>query len=167
MLKFSVGVSIQDFDRAIELNPKFAWAIANRGETYLMLKRYNEALAHLSHAIDLKSNYGWSLYNRALTYLVLKQPDKVRSDLALAIKLAKERYEKDATNSRNAFNLAIYYLAANYTQPAEQLYQRTLSQGASLERIRIAIHDLNNFLTIFPNNLQTKSMRQLLQSSLT
>ncbi|WP_392481179.1 tetratricopeptide repeat protein [Nostoc sp. C110] len=159
--------ALQDFDRAIELNPKFSWAIANRGETYLMLKRYNEALADLSHAIDLKSNYGWSLYNRALTYSALNQPDKARSDLALAINLAKERYEKDAKNSRNAFNLAIYYLAAHYTQPAEQLYQRTLSQGASLERIRIAIHDLNNFLTIFPNHVQATSMRQLLQSSLT
>jgi len=159
--------ALQDFDRAIKLNPKFAWAIANRGETYLMLKRYNEALADLSYAIDLKSNYGWSLYNRALTYLVLNQPDKARSDLALAIKVAKERYEKDAKNSRNAFNLALYYLAAHYTQPAEQLYRRTLSQGASLERIRIAIHDLNNFLTIFPNHVQATSMRQLLQSSLT
>lgn len=107
------------------------------------------------------------MYDRALTYLALNQANKAQIDLALAIKLAKQHYEKDTKDWRNTFNLALYYLAAHYTQPAEQLYRYTLSQGASLERIRIAIQDLNDFLTVFPNHVQATSMRQLLQSSLT
>ncbi|MEH1951707.1 MAG: tetratricopeptide repeat protein [Nostoc sp.] len=159
--------ALQDFDRAIELNPKSDWAIAHRGQTYLMLKLYNEALADFNRAIDLDSNDDWYLYNRALAYQALNLADKARADLVLAIKLAKQHYEKDAKDWSNAFNLALYYLAAQYTQPAEQLYRYVLSQGASLERIHAAIQDLNDFLTVFPNHVQAISMRQLLQSSLT
>ncbi|MCC5622362.1 tetratricopeptide repeat protein [Nostoc sp. CHAB 5715] len=159
--------ALEDFDRAIELNPKLDWAIASRGQTLLQLKRYNEALADFNRAIGLKSDDDWYLYDRALSYLALNQANKAQIDLALAIKLAKQHYEKDTKDWRNTFNLALYYLAAHYTQPAEQLYRYTLSQGASLERIHIAIQDLNDFLTVFPNHVQATSMRQLLQSSLT
>ncbi|MEH2452744.1 tetratricopeptide repeat protein [Nostoc sp.] len=159
--------ALENFDRAIELNPKLDWAIASRGQTFLQLKRYNEALADLNRAIDLKFHDDWYLYDRALSYLALNQANKAQIDLALAIKLAKQHYEKDTKDWRNTFNLALYYLAAHYTQPAEQLYQYTLSQGASLERIHVAIQDLNYFLTVFPDHVQATSMRQLLQSSLT
>ena len=136
------------------------------------MQRYHEAPQDLDRAIVLNRHYqdDWYFYERALTYLVLNQLDKARADLALAMKLAKEHYEKDTKNWRNAFNLALYYLAAQYNQPAEQLYRHTLSQGASLDiriAIQIAIQDLNGFLTVLPNHVQATSMRQLLQSSLT
>ncbi|WP_375468619.1 tetratricopeptide repeat protein [uncultured Nostoc sp.] len=159
--------ALQDFDRAIELNPKLSWAIASRGQTYLMLKLYNEALADFNRAIDLDSDSNWKLYNRALAYQALNQPDKAWADLALAIKLAKQHYEKDAKDWSNAFNLALYYLAAQYHQPAERLYLHVLSQGATLEHTHAAIQDLNDFLTVFPDHVQATSMRQLLQSFLT
>ena len=158
--------ALQDFDRAIELNPKLDWAIARRGYTYLMLKLYNEALVDLNHAIDLDSDNNWYLYNRSLAYQALNQPDKAWADLALAIKLAKQHYEKDAKDWSNAFNLALYYLAAQYNQPAERLYRHVLSQGTSSEFIREAIQDLNDFLTVFPDHVQGTSMRQLFHSLL-
>ncbi|WP_242057906.1 MULTISPECIES: tetratricopeptide repeat protein [Nostoc] len=158
--------ALQDFDRAIELNPKLDWAIANRGITYLQLKRYNEALVDFNRAIDLHSDSNWYLYNRALAYQALNQPDKAWADLAFAIKLAKQHYEKDAKDWRNAFNLALYYLAAQYIQPAERLYCYALSKGASSESIRKTIQDLDDFLTVFPDHVQATSIRQLLQSSL-
>ncbi|QHG16789.1 hypothetical protein [Nostoc sp. ATCC 53789] len=133
------------------------------------MQRYHEAPQDLDRTIGLNRHYqdDWYFYERALTYLALNQPDKARADLALAMKLAKEHYEKDARNWRNSFNLALYYLAAQYNQPAEHLYRHTISQGASLERIRIAVQDLNDFLAVFPNHVQATSMQQLLQSSLT
>ncbi len=159
--------ALQDFDRAIELKPKDGWAIASRGQTYLMLKLYNEALADFNRAIDLDSDSNWKLYNRALAYQALNQPDKAWADLALAIKLAKQHYEKDAKDWSNTFNLALYYLAAQYIQPAERLYCYILSKGASSESIREAIQHLNDFLTVFPEHVQATSIRQLLRSSLT
>lgn len=114
-----------------------------------------------------EKRYEDAVYNRALVYLALKQPDKARTCLVPAIKLATEHCKKDAKDWHNAFNLALYYLAAQYVQPSEQLYRYTLSKGASSESIREAIQDLNNFLTVFPDHLQATSMRQLLQSYLT
>ncbi|MEH1975914.1 MAG: tetratricopeptide repeat protein [Nostoc sp.] len=163
--------ALEDFNRAIELDGNYQWTPATgfRGFIYQRMQRYHEAPQDLDRAIVLSRNYqdDWYFYERALTYLALNQPDKARADLALAMKLAKEYYEKDAKNWRNSFNLALYYLSAQYNQPAEQLYRHTLSQGASLERIRIAVQDLNDFLAVFPNHVQATSMRQLLQSSLT
>ncbi|MBN3886240.1 MULTISPECIES: tetratricopeptide repeat protein [unclassified Nostoc] len=166
--------ALQDFNRAIELDGNFQWKPATgfRGFIYQQMQRYHEAPQDLDRAIVLNRHYqdDWYFYERALTYLVLNQLDKARADLALAMKLAKEHYEKDTKNWRNAFNLALYYLAAQYNQPAEQLYRHTLSQGASLDiriAIQIAIQDLNGFLTVLPNHVQATSMRQLLQSSLT
>jgi len=159
--------ALQDFDRAIELNPKYDWAIASRGQTYLMLKLYNEALADFNRSINLDSDSNWKLYNRALAYQALNLADKARADLMLAIKFAKQHCEKDANDWSNTFNLALYYLAAQYIQPAEQLYRYALSKGASSESIREAIQNLNDFLTVFPDHVQATSIRQLLQSSLT
>ncbi len=166
--------ALQDFNRAIELDRNCQWTPARgfRGFIYQRMQRYHQAPQDLDCAIVLNRHYqdDWYLYERALTYLALNQLDKARADLTLAMKLAKEHYEKDAKNWRNSFNLALYYLAAQYNQPAEQLYRRTLSQGASLDiriAIQIAIQDLNGFLTVFPNHVQATSMRQLLQSSLT
>ncbi|MEH2176310.1 tetratricopeptide repeat protein [Nostoc sp.] len=158
--------ALQDFDRAIELNPKLDSAIAHRGQTYLMLKLYNQALIDFNRAIELHSDSNWYLYNRALAYQALNQPDKAWADLALAIKLAKQHYEKDAEDWSNTFNLALYYLAAQYIQPAERLYRYALSKGASSESVRKTIQDLDDFLTVFPDHVQATSIRQLLQSSL-
>ena len=43
--------ALADFDRAIELKPDDAWAIASRGETYRLMGRYEEALADFNRAI--------------------------------------------------------------------------------------------------------------------
>ena len=45
--------ALADFNRAIDLDPSYAWALANRGETYRRMERYEEALADLTRAIDL------------------------------------------------------------------------------------------------------------------
>ena len=37
--------ALGDLNRAVELDPSYAWAIAARGETYRLMKRYKEANA--------------------------------------------------------------------------------------------------------------------------
>ena len=45
--------ALADLNRAIELDPGDAQAIAGRGETYRCLERYDEAQADFSRAIEL------------------------------------------------------------------------------------------------------------------
>ncbi|MCV3214864.1 tetratricopeptide repeat protein [Plectonema radiosum NIES-515] len=159
--------ALKDFDQAIELNPKSQWAIALRGYAYLMLKRYNEALENLNCAINLKPDNNWYLYSRALAYQALNQVDKARVDLNNATKLAQQNYQKDAKDWGNTLNLALYYLIGGNVELSQRLYQYALSSHASLERMRAAIRDLEDFSTIFPEYIEAQSMRKFLQSSVT
>jgi tetratricopeptide (TPR) repeat protein len=45
--------ALADLNRAIELNPENASALASRGETYRLMERYDEALADFNRAIEL------------------------------------------------------------------------------------------------------------------
>ena len=44
------------------------WAIAERGETYLLMDRHEEALADLNRAIDLDDEDPWAIAERGATY---------------------------------------------------------------------------------------------------
>ncbi|HLP88833.1 MAG TPA: tetratricopeptide repeat protein [Nostocaceae cyanobacterium] len=158
--------ALQNFNKAIELNPKDAQIFANRGDIYLILKQYDQALTDFNQTIELNSNNNWYLYSRALVYKALNQVNKAQADLTQAVKRAKPSFEKEPKNWNNTFNLAIYYLAAQHYQSAEKLYKYALANGATPDKIKEAIQDLKDFLTIFPDNLQAQTMQKLLQSYL-
>jgi len=61
--------ALNDFNRAIELNPNLAWALAERGETYRLMKQYEAALNDFNRAIELDPKYTWAFNQRNLTYL--------------------------------------------------------------------------------------------------
>ncbi|HLO85327.1 MAG TPA: tetratricopeptide repeat protein [Nostocaceae cyanobacterium] len=158
--------ALRDLDQAIKLNPQDDLALAHRGYIYLMIKQYNQTLTDFNQAIELDSNNDWYLYLRAILYKALNQPNKAQADLKQAAKLAKNAFEKEPKNWKNTFNLAIYYLAAQYYQPAEKLYKYALANRANLIKIKEAIRHLKDFLKIFPDNLPAQAMLKLLQSSL-
>jgi tetratricopeptide (TPR) repeat protein len=73
------------------------------------------------------------------------------TNLEKAIELGKNKYEKSSGGFREAFNLAIYYHAAGQTLTAYSLYEKTISAGATEEWLKMAIQDLEELLSIFPN----------------
>ena len=154
--------AIKDFNRVIEIDPDYGWALARRGEYYLIVKQYYKALTDLNRAVELKDSSNWGLYLRALTYKALNQPDKAQTDLANAVKLRKLQYEENPQNWQNTLYLALYYLAADYIPTAKQLYELALSQNALPGYICMAIQDLDDFLTIFPEHKEAQAMRKLL-----
>ena len=156
--------ALKDFNRAIEIDLDYTWALACRGEYYLIVKQYDEAITDLNRAIELKNSSNWRLYLRALVYKALNQPDKAQSDFANAVKFAKLKYDENPQDWQNTLNLALYYLAANYIPTAKQLYELALSQNALPGYIRMAIQDLDDFLTVFPEHSEAKAMRKLLGS---
>jgi tetratricopeptide (TPR) repeat protein len=50
--------ALADLNRAVELGPDQATAIASRGETYQAMKRYNEALDDCNRAAELRRSAG-------------------------------------------------------------------------------------------------------------
>ncbi|AFZ16688.1 tetratricopeptide repeat protein [Allocoleopsis franciscana] len=165
--------ALANFKNTLELNPKQYLALEGRGEIYRYMRRYNEALDNFTFALELDTKNDWPIYNRALVYLALGQKDQGQADLNKAIQSAQQRYEKDTQNWRNlgsqwrnGFNVAIYYLAASKTEQAEHQYRELLSKKPSTYILREAIRDLDDFLFLFPDHAQAKSMRELLQTAL-
>ncbi len=56
--------SISDYNKAIELNPKYALAYFNRGYSKNELKDYDGAIADYNKAIELDPNYATAYNNR-------------------------------------------------------------------------------------------------------
>jgi len=65
--------SIVAYDMAIALNPRFADAINNRGDTFLKLKSFALALKDFNLVLAIKPNNLSVINNRAVTYYFLKE----------------------------------------------------------------------------------------------
>jgi tetratricopeptide (TPR) repeat protein len=158
--------ALADFDCAIELDPDYAWTIARRGETYLLMERYEKALADFDRAIELDPDTDWYLYQRALTRQALGQPGEAQRDVNAAIKRAQELYVEDAEDWTNTLNLALYYLASEEAEEAERHYEAALSGDTSPDDIRMAVRDLGDFLSLFPDHPEARAMRDRLRQHL-
>lgn len=72
--------AITQFEKSINLAPRFAQTYYHLGETYFALDKTDLALLQLNHAIDLSPGYAAAYYKRALTYLKLKKHAAARTD---------------------------------------------------------------------------------------
>jgi len=102
--------AITDFNKAIELNPKYAAAYADRGQAYRELGNYNQALADSNKAIELdQKNPFFHLY-RGNTYDGLGNYDQAIVDFNKAIEI-NPKYV-GAYHSRGE----VYLKLGNYNQ---------------------------------------------------
>ena len=60
--------AIADYSKAIELDPKNAWALSNRANIYSQLKQWDKAIADYTKAIELDPKNAWAVFNRANIY---------------------------------------------------------------------------------------------------
>ena len=84
--------ALADFDRAIELDPQDAGAIASRGITHYIMGSYAKALVDLDNVIDLNSKLDWAIAYRGRVYRMLGRYTESLRDLNLAL-------EMDSTNA--------------------------------------------------------------------
>jgi tetratricopeptide (TPR) repeat protein len=73
--------AIENYSKAIKINPKFAKAYNNRGIAYIWKKNYDLAIADFNKAIELDPNNGKVYNNRAIVYSYQGKTDKARQDL--------------------------------------------------------------------------------------
>jgi tetratricopeptide (TPR) repeat protein len=82
--------ALEDYKRAIELNPEYAAAYSNRGLTYHELQQYEQALEDYKRAIELNPEEAAAYSNRGNTYYKLQQYEQALEDYGRAIELNPE-----------------------------------------------------------------------------
>jgi tetratricopeptide (TPR) repeat protein len=82
--------AIDNYSKAIKINPKFSKAYNNRGIAYIWKKQYDLAIADFSKAIEFDPKNGKAYNNRAIVYSYQGEADKARQDLQKAQSLGIE-----------------------------------------------------------------------------
>jgi len=84
----NLNESLQYFDKAIEIKPKFAEACCNKGNVFGHLGRYEEAVAAYDKATEIKPQYAKAWYNKgtALGHLRRYEEAVAAYDKAIEIK---------------------------------------------------------------------------------
>jgi tetratricopeptide (TPR) repeat protein len=149
--------AISDFNKAIELNPRYADAYNNRGAAYAKKGEYEKAISDYSKAIELNPRYADAYYNRGLAYYGKGEYDKAISDFNKAIELnpidADAYYNRGAVYAKKGeYEKAIsdYSKAIDLNQKdAEAYYNRGLAYYGKGEYDK-AISDFNKAIELNP-----------------
>jgi tetratricopeptide (TPR) repeat protein len=73
--------AIDNYSKAIKINPKLVKAYNNRGIAYIGQKKYDLAIADFSKAIELDPQNGKAYNNRAIVYSYQGENNKALQDL--------------------------------------------------------------------------------------
>jgi hypothetical protein len=77
--------ALTDCKAAIDSNPRYSYAYANLGASYLGLNDTPNALTSLNRAIDLKSNFVWSRLSRAKAHVAAGSTQEALQDYQYAL----------------------------------------------------------------------------------
>jgi tetratricopeptide (TPR) repeat protein len=79
--------AIREFDKAIEINPRFAIAYYGRGYTYWMQEKHDKAIAAFNKAIEINPKFALAYQIRGTIYHEKRQYDQAISDYNRAIEI--------------------------------------------------------------------------------
>ena len=88
--RHDLPLALADFNRAIQLDPKFAPAYLQRGQAYAASGDFKRALSDADQAVKLTPTDSQAWLQRALTYLSLKQYKVCRENLEQIMKLQND-----------------------------------------------------------------------------
>ena len=84
----AIQSAIADFNAAINMDDQLAEAFLNRGNSYYLASRYNDALSDYEHSLSLDVNKPWAAwYNIGLVYDAKKDPVEARAAYEKSLEL--------------------------------------------------------------------------------
>ena len=114
-----VSAAIQDFHRALDLDPDHSIALLNLGNAFRQNKQWPEAEQALQHALTLNPDDAESTYGLGLVYAQQNDTDRAYSYLQKA--LAARPVYPEALN-----NLGILYLRTRRVDEAKRSFQESI-----------------------------------------
>lgn len=128
--------ALDDYNEAVELDPKNSVAFNNRGYTYNVMEDYKNAIVDFEEAISLEENFAYALNNRGFAKIKLGLKDEGLKDLEKSITL-------DGTNSYCYLNFGVYHYdngeykkALEYYNKAKELDDKTYLLDEYIEKVK-------------------------------
>jgi superkiller protein 3 len=114
-------LAIEYLQKAIDLDPNYAWAHAVLGASYLHLEDYNTAIRCYQKAIDLDPDYAWAYAGLGGAYYLLDDYNK-------AIRYFQKAIDLDPNNAAAYYYVMgmAYYYWENYRE-AIRCYQKVIA----------------------------------------
>ena len=81
------GESVEEFTKAIEIDPDFALAYVSRGAALMKMQRIEESIADFDHAIELDPDYPKTYHLRGLARIEVEDHEGALEDFGNAIDL--------------------------------------------------------------------------------
>jgi tetratricopeptide (TPR) repeat protein/S1-C subfamily serine protease len=162
-------LALDDYNKAIELNPNFAMAYNNRGLLYSDQQKYDLALSDYDKAIEINPNYANAYSNRGGLYYNQQKYELAISDINKAIELNPNYAEAYYNRGILYKNLQKYDLAlSDYSKAidinpndADAYYNRGLLYK-NLQKYDLALSDYSKAIDINPNDADAYYNRGLL-----
>jgi Tfp pilus assembly protein PilF len=147
-------------------NPSDYWTWCTLAEVFLLSRETEQATKALNRAFQINSQDSRIYYAFALLHCTLHELDLFKAKITLAIQIAQERYSDAPDDWRNVLELALYCLVDDQVDAAELLFRQVVNGKVSLDRVRVAICDLQILLTLFPDLSLAQQMIDLLKTSI-
>lgn len=147
------------------MHPAYAPALARRGATYRVLKRYDDALANLSSALSYNSTNSWFLYQHALVCLLKGDRQTGDASLASAVSLARQSYTQNPDDLNEPLMLMLYLMASGNIADGRSLFEELIT-GVPLYALRTAADVFDDYLVSFPANADAQAIRAELQAEI-
>lgn len=165
-----VGEAIQDFEKALKLNPNHLLSLNNLGNAYRLQKQWSEARKVLERALAVAPDDAEANYSLGMVYAQTNDTAKAYEHLQQALK-ARPDYP-EALN-----NLGVLYLVTQRPDEAVATFQRCIQVAPTfdqaylnLARVSVLRGDrdkarevLQDLLKQHPNHAQAKQMLDQLQ----
>ena len=75
--------AVEEYKKAIELNPNYLKAYMNLGAVYMQQEKYDQAIEEFNTVIKLNYYYGKAHYNLGYIYLLQGEKEKAQEELKI------------------------------------------------------------------------------------
>jgi protein O-mannosyl-transferase len=114
--------ALEDFTRAIEINPHYREAYINRGMIYNGMGNYNRAVEDFGKAIEINPKYALAFNNRGAGYMALGNSTRAIDDYNMALNI-------DPDYADAHYNRAIFYQSEGKFIQAIEDYDMAIKSG--------------------------------------
>jgi len=152
--------AMDDYNKAVELNPGDARAYVLRGTVHVLTEQYDRVIEDCSKAIELDPQYAMAYNNRGVAYQITREYDRAIEDFTEVIKLnpkdARAYYKRgNAYAEKRQYDRAIEdYNKAVELNPGDIIgYTYRGYAHIRSKQYRRAIEDYNKAIELNPQNL--------------